>query len=154
VTPRPAPAARGVYVHHARMDLRRPLLAAVVLAVTACGGSDADPAAGPTASPASATPTAPPTAAPIPPKTIVLQGYEFRPSRITAAPGETWTLDNRDDTVHNLQATGLNEAQEPLFGGAGVRPGATGSVTMPSTPGTYEATCFYHSTMRVTIVVE
>ncbi len=139
---------------------RAVLAAAAVTALAglgSCGGST-EPAASafgtptpsgtpsPSGAPApSGTPSATPGA-----RTILMQGYAYVPASVTVAPGEVWTLDNRDDTVHNLQTT----EPEPVLVGGGVRPGSTASIAMPTAPGTYSAVCFYHSAMRLQITVE
>jgi len=90
-------------------------------------------------------------------KTIVFSGFAFIPTKITAKPGETWTEDNQDIATHNISSDTYLTAHPKSKGGdiaPDVDPGKKATFKMPTKPGTYKVTCFYHQNMTATITVK
>lgn len=80
------------------------------------------------------------------PQGVVIDDFAF--SGATVAPGQTVTVDNRDDAPHTVTAgdgsfdTGTIDAASP------------GSFVAPTTPGTYQFNCSIHPQMSGTLTVE
>jgi plastocyanin len=93
----------------------------------------------------------------------VLQGFRFWPETVTARPGQTWTVENRDVAVHRLRT--LERKGGPAIDSGDRGPGTTNGsagpspadpstrITMPAQKGTYRAECPYHGKMTITVVV-
>jgi plastocyanin len=91
------------------------------------------------------------------PKTIVFSGFAFVPTKITAKPGEVWTLDNQDIALHNISSQKYLDAHPKSTGGdiaPDVDKGTKETFKMPTKPGTYKVVCFYHQQMTATITVK
>lgn len=80
---------------------------------------------------------------------IEISGFKFSPDSLTVKPGQVISVTNRDSVGHTLTAadgksfdTGLLEKDQ------------TGSITAPSTPGTYSYICTPHPNMKGRLVVE
>jgi plastocyanin len=128
---------------HIKRTLSGVAASAALAAMLGCGGGDAQERT------AQATPS--PTAAaemPAPKQDLVtIEGYEFRPKRLTVQVGERVTWVDKDAANHTVTFEG--------------GPGDLGNVdpnervsTKFSSPGTYSYVCTYHPNMRGTVVVK
>lgn len=91
-----------------------------------------------------------------PPKTILMSSFAFTPTEVTVKPGEMWTEDNEDIATHNITSLKL-AAKKGTTGGdiaPDVKPKEKHMFKMPTKPGTYKTTCFYHQAMELTIIVK
>jgi len=79
--------------------------------------------------------------------TIAISNFMFIPAHLTVAPGASVTVVNRDDVTHTLTST------SGRFDTKGVAPGASVTITAPSTPGTYPYICSIHQYMSGTLTV-
>jgi plastocyanin len=90
-----------------------------------------------------------------PPKTIVMADFAFTPTKITAAPGEMWTEDNRDVATHNLSTASKGNARGKNGDIApDVMAGQKAKFKMPTKKGKYKVVCYYHQNMTATITVK
>lgn len=94
-----------------------------------------EPARPPAAAAATATAGAP---------TLSIQNFAFTP--ITVAPGAAVTVTNLDGEPHTVTADDGSFDQQ-------VDGGASATVTVPATPGTYSYVCRIHPSMRGELVV-
>ena len=102
-----------------------PLLVAAALLMAACGGGSSKATA--------AT------------QTVVVQNYKF--PAITAKPGETIQLVDRDAEPHTVTADN-GSFRVKAFDSSG-----PGTLVVPTKPGSYAFHCEIHSTMHGTLVV-
>lgn len=109
------------------------LAGAVLLTVTACGGSSGSPRSG-----AGSGSTG---------NTVTIRNFRFQPGTTTVAAGSTVQWTNRDDATHTV--TGVDAAG---FDSGNLAPGKTYSMTFP-TAGTYRYMCSIHDYMQGTITV-
>ncbi|MGE3618977.1 MAG: cupredoxin domain-containing protein [Acidimicrobiia bacterium] len=79
------------------------------------------------------------------PATLTISGFRF--GALTAAPGATVTVANRDSAAHTATA------RDGAFDSGQVAAGASGTLTLPERPGTYQIFCEIHPTMSGTVVV-
>jgi plastocyanin len=86
-----------------------------------------------------------------PPRTIVMTEFEFLPTDVTAKPGETWTEDNEDVALHNIQTVGKNPEE---MVSPDVLPGQKATFKMPTKPGKYFMVCIYHQYMVVRVTIK
>ncbi len=90
-----------------------------------------------------------------PPQTIVMADFAFVPTKITAAPGEEWTEDNRDVATHNVStASKGNDKGKNGDIAPDVMSGQKAKFKMPTKKGKYKVVCFYHQNMTATITVK
>lgn len=80
---------------------------------------------------------------------IVIDNFAFSPASLTVSSGQTVTVVNNDSTTHTVTAT-----TGKAFDTGSVAPGATGTFTAPSTPGSYPYICSIHPFMHGTLVVK
>jgi plastocyanin len=115
-----------------------PTVASAVLPtlLAACGSSGASDA---TAVPAASTAALGST------NEVVVTGYKFPP--ISAAPGATLTLVDRDDEPHTVTA------DDGSFRAGPFNPKAPATLVAPTKPGTYPFHCEIHPTMHGALVV-
>jgi plastocyanin len=106
--------------------------------VTACGSS-AKPAGGATST----------TGAAATASTITIKSFQFSPANATVKAGSTLTVVNDDGAAHTVTSSG---GTTPFDSGT-VQGGASGTVTAPTTPGTYAYICSIHNTMHGTLTV-
>ena len=76
---------------------------------------------------------------------VVVTGYKFPP--ISASPGATLTLVDRDDEPHTVTA------DDGAFKAGPFNPKAPATLVAPTKPGTYPFHCEIHPTMHGTLVV-
>ncbi|MCF2531560.1 cupredoxin domain-containing protein [Yinghuangia soli] len=102
------------------------------------------------------TVTPPPNSAPSAPgspgdtantTTVMIKSFAFAPAAFTVAPGATVTVVNQDDSAHTLTAN------DKAFDTGTLAPGATGTFTAPTKPGTYPFLCTPHPFMTGTLTV-
>ena len=147
--------------HAGRSGRRRavlPALCGLTLALMSACGSDSG--SGETASsatsaasssaPASASPsgsTAMPGSTASAEAVLHIQDFDYQvPDSVS--PGATVTVMNMDGEAHTVTADEGNAFDAQVTGDA------TGSLTAPMEPGTYEFHCTYHANMHGTLVVE
>jgi plastocyanin len=68
---------------------------------------------------------------------------------MTVKPGQKVTVTNRDSTAHTL-----TDKKNHKFDTGNIDPGATGTFTAPTAPGSYPFGCKYHPNMNGTLVVQ
>ena len=116
---------------------------AIVVFVTACGGSSNDNSTPAAQQPATSTSTpASPTGGS---DTVTIQNFKFGPATLNVKAGAKVTLTNSDSTTHTATADG------GAFDTGDVDPGASKTITT-SKAGTYAYHCQIHSFMKGTIV--
>ena len=127
-------------------------LAAVVLLMSACGGSSAGAMAMPSGGgagamemPASGAP-APASTAPAHTDLVQITNFAFAPAVVTVAAGATVTWTNEDTTQHDVFAPPVG-LQSPVL-----NQNDTYAHTF-SSPGTYRYICSIHPFMHGTVVV-
>jgi len=78
---------------------------------------------------------------------VVISGYAFHPSRVTARPGEEIEVTNEDQVVHTMTAV---PGSVPFggFGTGSITPGATAVIHAPTAPGAYRFYCSIHIFMK------
>ncbi len=106
---------------------------AILLLLTACGGAGAE---APEGSPD-----------PVPPPTVELADFAFRPDCLSAEAGATITLDNTGDAPHTFTVTGT-DVDFDLDAGVSIEARLSGVE-----PGSYTVTCTYHPQMEATLTV-
>ena len=132
----------------------------MLVGLAACGGDDDDAATG--TSPAtdtagSASETSPAASAgPAAGQTdgssmITMNDNNFTPAKLTVAPGAQIMLVNEGGALHNLKD---KDTKGDTFDGGDVQPGADGTLTAPTKPGTYPYLCTYHVGMEGTLTVK
>ena len=88
-----------------------------------------------------------------PPRTVVYADFAITPNKITAAPGEEWTEDNRDVATHNLtNDKGAKQKNGDIA--PDVMAGQKAKFKMPSKKGKYKVVCYYHQNMTATITIK
>ena len=112
-------------------------LAAVALALVACGGSSS-PSGSTGGSPAASVPAGAPE--------IDQQDLAFKPTKLTVSAGTTVYFKNSESALHTVNINGDNASGT-------MRNGAVFAWT-PTTAGTYKITCEFHPQMKATITVE
>jgi plastocyanin len=118
------------------MRLSRLVLAlAIVVLVSACGGSSNETTSAQPSAPASTTQDA-----------ITIQDFNFGPATLTVKAGAQVTVTNRDSTTHTATANG------GAFDTGDLDPGKSKTITLAKA-GTYAYHCQIHSFMKGTIVV-
>lgn len=119
--------------------------AALVVLLASCsssksgGTSSAPPAGGATTSAASSVAAA---------GGITIKNFAFS-GNMTVKPGQKVAVTNSDSTAHTL-----TDKKTKLFDTGNIDPGATGTFTAPTKPGSYPFGCTYHSNMHGTLVVQ
>jgi plastocyanin len=111
------------------------IVLALVVLVSACGGSSNDTATPQPSKPASSASD-----------TITIQDFKFGPATLTVKHGAKVTVANSDSTTHTATADG------GAFDTGDLDPGASKTITL-SKAGTYPYHCQIHSFMKGTIVV-
>jgi plastocyanin len=76
---------------------------------------------------------------------LAMEGFEFIPTQLEVAAGETITITNTDDAAHTVTA------EDGTFD-VNVGGGDTGVLTVDE-PGTYEFACSFHPAMTGTLTV-
>jgi plastocyanin len=112
---------------------------AIVVFVTACGGSsndDSTPATPQPSKPASSTGGA---------DTVTIQNFKFGPATLNVKTGAKVTVTNSDSTTHTATADG------GAFDTGDLDPGSSKTITL-SKAGTYAYHCTIHTFMKGTIV--
>jgi plastocyanin len=93
--------------------------------------------------------SAPPAGGTPPPaNTIVIDNFAFAPGTLTVKPGAKVTVTNKDTTTHTVTAT-----TGKAFDTGNVAPGASGTFTAPTKPGSYPYICSIHPFMKGTLTV-
>lgn len=80
---------------------------------------------------------------------IEIRDFKFIPSEITAKPGETVTVTNKDITNHILVSD-----QEGLFNTGPIGKDQTKTFTVPTTPNEYPFHCAIHPSMKGTLIIK
>ena len=80
---------------------------------------------------------------------ITIDNFAFSPAALTVQPGQKVTVLNKDTTTHTLTAS-----DKKAFDTGSVAPGATGSFTAPTAPGSYPYICTIHPFMHGTLTVK
>jgi plastocyanin len=117
---------------------------ALVLAVTACGGSS-----GSSSAPATTGGTTTGAAGSGAADTIVIKNFMFSPMSLSVSPGAVVTVRNEDSVTHTL----TDKADPQLFGTGNVSPGQVKTFKAPAKAGSYPFICTIHQFMTGTIVV-
>jgi plastocyanin len=78
--------------------------------------------------------------------TIVQQGRRFKPGEITIKAGESLTVTNDDEFIHQIYATGLFDSDEKV-------PGQDITESFPRS-GTFEVRCHIHPKMKLVVHVQ
>ncbi len=78
---------------------------------------------------------------------ITIKNFAFS-GTMTVKPGQKVTVTNRDTAAHTL-----TDKKTHKFDTGNIDPGATGTFTAPTTPGSYPFGCTYHPNMNGTLVV-
>ncbi len=122
-------------------------VAALALLVAACGSSNNSGGTGATTAPGTtAAPTS--TAGGGGEAEIDIQGFQYTvPASIS--PGATVKVVNKDSPVHSV----TSGKDRSLFD-SDVEGNGTSTFTAPTTAGTYDIICKYHSSMHGTLVVK
>jgi plastocyanin len=121
------------------MRLSRLLMSlAIVVLVSACGGSGSDST--PTTQPSK------PAASTGGADAVTIQDFKFGPATLSVKQGAKVTVTNRDSTTHTATA------DDGAFDTGDLDPGASKTVTLPKA-GRYAYHCEIHSFMKGTIVV-
>lgn len=85
-----------------------------------------------------------------PKDTILMSGLLFYPKSLTVSPGQKIALVNEDASTHDVRTRDAKTVSSGNIEG-----GKTGSVRMPTKPGSYDLICHFHSvTMRMTVTVK
>jgi plastocyanin len=79
---------------------------------------------------------------------ITIKNFAFS-GTMTVKAGEKVTVTNRDTAAHTL-----TDKKTGKFDTGNIDPGATGTFTAPTTPGSYPFGCKYHPNMSGTLVVQ
>jgi len=79
---------------------------------------------------------------------IVISNFAFSPMNLTVSPGQKVTVVNHDSTAHTLTASTGN-----AFNTGTIGPGASGTFTAPTKPGSYPYICSIHQFMHGTVTV-
>ncbi len=108
---------------------------------TADGYDDADQAEGQDA----ATPA--PAPAPAADAVVTIEGFAFGGTTVVQ-PGQAVTVQNLDSAPHTMTA------RNGAFDTGTIDGGGSGTLTMPSEPGSYEFFCSIHPSMVATITVQ
>ena len=124
-------------INRRRQAVLGPIVSVALLTLmVACGSSDSTGS--------TAVPTAN-TAAAGSASEVVVTGYKFPP--ISAAPGATLKLVDRDDEPHTVTA------DDGTFKAGPFNPKAPATLVVPTKPGTYPFHCDIHPTMHGALVV-
>ena len=118
---------------------------ALILAVTACGGSSPGASSAPAAAGTTKTSAAGSGAT----DTIVIRNFMFSPATLSVSPGTVVTVHNEDSVTHTVTA----KADPKLFGTGDIRPGQARTFKAPGKAGSYPYTCTIHQYMTGTLVV-
>jgi len=130
--------------------------AALSVLAVACGSSDNNTAATPTGTTGAPTSASETTTAPATTTSsgggseaqIEIEGFQYTvPASVS--PGQSIKVENKDGPEHSVTSS-KDKSQFDLD----VDGGQTGTFTAPSTPGTYDIICKYHSSMHGTLVVK
>lgn len=78
--------------------------------------------------------------------TIVQQGRRFKPGEITIRAGESLTVTNEDEFIHQIYVDGLFDSDEKV-------PGQNIVETFPRA-GTFEVRCHIHPKMKLVVHVQ
>ncbi len=118
--------------------------AVAALFLPARGASSATPAPAPTEE-ADGIGQVTPGEAPV--QTVSIQNFSFG-GATTVSPGEQITVSNVDSAPHTMTAN------DGSFDTGILNSGSTATLTMPTTPGTYQFFCSLHPSMVSTITVQ
>ncbi|MBV9582659.1 MAG: cupredoxin domain-containing protein [Chloroflexi bacterium] len=77
---------------------------------------------------------------------ISIASFAFGPKSLTVKPGQSVTFTNNDSVAHTTTSSAWDSGQ--------IAPGASYTLTAPSTPGTYTYHCSIHPFMTGTLIVE
>lgn len=110
------------------------------------GGTDQSSGQAATAQ-APAAASAAPAPAPADPAVVTIEGFAFGGTTV-ASPGQSVTVQNLDSAPHTMTA------RDGSFDSGNIDGGGTGSLTLPTEPGTYEFFCAIHPSMVGTITVQ
>ncbi|HEY2592729.1 MAG TPA: cupredoxin domain-containing protein [Chloroflexota bacterium] len=78
--------------------------------------------------------------------TVSIASFAFAPKTVTVSPGQSVTFTNNDSVAHT--------ATSSTWDSGDIEPGASYSLTAPSTPGTYTYHCSIHPFMTGTLIVQ
>lgn len=78
--------------------------------------------------------------------TIVQQGRRFKPGEVTIKAGESLTVTNDDEFIHQIYVDGLFDSEEKV-------PGQNIAETFPRS-GTFEVRCHIHPKMKLVVHVQ
>lgn len=79
---------------------------------------------------------------------ITISNFMFQPMSLTAPPGASIRVTNKDSVTHTLSAVG------GAFNTGDLSPNQTKTITLPSKPGRYHYICNIHQYMVGTITVK
>ena len=77
-----------------------------------------------------------------------IEAVDFSLTSVTVAPGAEVEVENEGEKPHTATA------DDGAFDSGTIEPGASGSITAPSEPGTYDFHCTIHPNMTGTLTVE
>ena len=80
---------------------------------------------------------------------IEISGFKFSPATLTVKAGQTIKVTNRDSVGHTMTADDGSSFESGLLG-----KDQSGTIVVPSKPGSYGFHCSPHPNMRGTLVVE
>jgi plastocyanin len=83
---------------------------------------------------------------------IVIKNFAFVPAHPTVKPGERIVVTNEDGVAHTFTAM-PGSSPQGSFNSGDIDPGATGTVTAPSTAGSYAFYCSIHPFMTGALTV-
>jgi plastocyanin len=140
--PRPAGTAR-------RRLLLAPAVCALVVAVASACGSSGDTASAGTTSSAGSSSTSSGASSSMPATAteIMIEDFEYT-TPASVSPGATVSVMNMDAEAHTVTADSGDAFDVKAT------PGSTVTFTAPTTPGSYEFHCTYHSNMHGVLVVK
>lgn len=117
---------------------------AMVVALGACSSDGGGNTVGTEADASSTTTTTGGTS----PSGSTVTAKDFSLSSLTVASGAEVTFENAGNATHTMTA------DDGAFDSGRIAPGASGTVTAPSAPGSYPFHCAIHSSMTATLTVE
>ena len=126
-----------------RLALRLAIPTAIAaLTFVACASTATAPTATPSAAATSAAPVT---------KTVTIKGFAFSPTTLTIAKGTKVTISNQDSATHSF-SSGANRTKDGTIDQQ-ITGGNEATVTF-DTPGTFEIFCQFHSSMKMTVIVQ
>jgi plastocyanin len=132
-----------------RLAIGAVAVAALPLALAACGSSSKAAAGSSGSGGSSATkPAASSTAIPSTVH-VTIQNFQFHPADFKIKPGGTIIVTNKDSVAHTF----TDQADNSLFNTGDINPNQTKTIKAPTKPGSYPYICLIHQYMMGTVTV-